>query len=89
VADTATIDAQVWLPQTNHVVYYVCRRQHLSCNRMQNQNVNYITGYGLLLYGAVRNRIVGQKRRNIRRLINNEMDVEGAVKKNVTSLSTP
>jgi len=81
VADTATIDAQVWLPQTNHVVYYVCRRQHLSCIRMQKQNVDYIAGYGFLLYGAVRNRIVRHKRRNIGRLINNEMDVEGAVKK--------
>lgn len=48
---------------------------------MQKQNVDYIAGYGFLLYGAVRNRIVRHKRRNIGRLINNEMDVEGAVKK--------
>jgi hypothetical protein len=39
VADTATIDAQ-----TNHVVYYVCRQQHLSCIHIENQNVDYING---------------------------------------------
>jgi hypothetical protein len=37
--DTATIDAQVYLPQTNHVVYYVCRRQHLSCKMLIVQPV--------------------------------------------------